>query len=96
MPIVMPELSPAERDHIHFNEVASVDGELVTAGQVGFVMVVTGRGPTIEDAQREAYALVERVAIPNVRYRNDIGGALRAGGLAELERLGWFKPSSSR
>jgi phosphoribosylamine--glycine ligase len=96
MPIVMPELTDAERDHVHFNEVASVDGELVTAGQVGFVMVVTGRGPTIEDAQREAYALVRRIAIPNVRYRNDIGDGLRTGGLAELERLGWFKPSSSR
>jgi phosphoribosylamine--glycine ligase len=96
MPIVMPELTPAERDHIHFNEVASVDGELVTAGQVGFVMVVTGRGPTIEEAQREAYALARRIAIPNVRYRNDIGDGLRAGGLAELARLGWFRPSSSR
>lgn len=96
MPIIMPELRDDELDHIHFGEVARIDGELVTSGQVGFVMVVTGRGPTIEDAQREAYALAKRIAIPNVRYRNDIGDALRAGGLAELERLGWFKPSTSR
>jgi len=94
--ILMPELSSAELDHVHYGEVALVDGELVTAGQIGFVMVVTGRGPTIEDAQREAYALARRIVIPNVRYRNDIGEAVRTGGLSELARLGWFTPSSSR
>ncbi len=96
MPIVMPELRDDELDHVHLGEVARIDGELVTAGQVGFVMVVTGRGPTIEDAQHEAYALAQRISIPNVRYRNDIGDGLRAGALAELARLGWFDPNSSR
>jgi phosphoribosylamine--glycine ligase len=90
MPIYLPELSAEERVHLHFGEVALVDGTLVTAGQIGYVMVVTGRGPTIEDAQRAAYDLIARIGIPNVRYRNDIGDALRTRGLAELARLGWL------
>ena len=90
MPIYLPELSAEERADLHFGEVARVDGTLVTAGQVGYVMVVTGRGPTVPLAQRAAYDLVARIAIPNVRYRNDIGDALAARGLAELARLGWL------
>ena len=91
MPICLPEdLTGEERAHLHFGEVA-LDGEqLVTAGQVGYVMVVTGRGATIGDAQHAAYALAAKVALPNVRYRNDIGTALRTTGLAELTRLGWL------
>jgi len=91
MPVCMPDLREDELDHVHFGEVAQIDGELVTAGQVGSVLVVTGRDTTIEGAQREAYGLARRIAIPNVRYRNDIGDRLRTEGLAELERLGWYR-----
>ena len=91
MPICLPDdLSAEERMHLHFGEVRIDEGQLVTAGQVGYVMVVTGRGATIEDAQRGAYDLAGKVALPNVRYRNDIGTALRTTGLAELTRLGWI------
>ena len=37
-------LSPAETDHIHFWEVAKANGQLITAGILGQVMVVTGIG----------------------------------------------------
>ncbi|MBA3453394.1 MAG: phosphoribosylamine--glycine ligase [Deltaproteobacteria bacterium] len=91
MPICLPEnLSDDERAHLHLGEVRLDAGELVTAGQVGYVMVVTGRGVTIEEAQHAAYALAGKVAVPNVRYRNDIGTGLRTAGLAELTRLGWL------
>ncbi|MDB4960114.1 MAG: phosphoribosylglycinamide synthetase [Myxococcales bacterium] len=91
MPICLPaDLTAEERTHLHFGEVAMDGAQLVTAGQVGYIMVVTGRGATIADAQRAAYALAGKVAIPNVRYRNDIGDALRTAGLSELTRLGWI------
>ncbi len=90
-PIFLPdELGAEERLHLHYGEMAFVDGQLVTAGVIGYVMVVTGRGATLEEAQRAAYALVEKIVIPNVRYRNDIGDGLRRSGLAELARLGWL------
>jgi phosphoribosylamine--glycine ligase len=90
-PICLPaELSDDEHAHLHFGEVG-LDGEqLVTTGLIGYVMVVTGRGDTIEAAQRAAYGLAAKVALPNVRYRIDIGDALRTTGLAELARLGWL------
>jgi phosphoribosylamine--glycine ligase len=94
-PILVPELTDEEREHVHFGEVGLVDGELVATGIVGYTMVVTGRGPSIEAAQQAAYDLARRIAIPNVRYRNDIGDALRTTGWARLAALGWV-PSSRR
>jgi phosphoribosylamine--glycine ligase len=90
-PICLPaELTDDERSHLHFAEVGLDGGQLVTTGLVGYSMVVTGRGDTIEAAQRAAYALAGKVALPNVRYRNDIGDDLRRRGLTELIRLGWL------
>ena len=39
------------------------------AGSVGYVMVVTGRGEKLEDAQRAAYALASRISVPNPALR---------------------------
>ena len=47
------------------------DGRLVTAG--GRVLVVAGRGGTIADAARQAYAGVDRISFPGKSYRKDIG-----------------------
>jgi phosphoribosylamine-glycine ligase len=53
-------------------------------------MVVTGNGATIPDARAAAYGLVRRIAIPNMRYRDDIGAGVHAHGLATLAKLGWL------
>lgn len=88
--VVLPEdLTAEEREHLHYGEVGLVDGVLVATGIVGYTMVVTGRGDTIEAARTNAYALAERVVIPNVRYRNDIGVKLRDRDYATLAQLGW-------
>jgi phosphoribosylamine--glycine ligase len=75
---------------MHYGEVAKVDGELVTAGQIGYVMVVTGAGDDVETARREALARVRKVVVPNMRYRNDIGERLVREDLGRLKRLGWM------
>jgi phosphoribosylamine--glycine ligase len=59
--------------HIHFDEVEIRDGKYFTSGFAGYIGVVTGMGESVEIAQRNAYALVRRVVVPNIRYRSDIG-----------------------
>ncbi len=84
------DLTEADRQSLHYAEVRLEAGQLVTAGQVGYVMVVTGRGETVADARVAAYARVRKVVIPNVRYRMDIGESFARRDRAELVRLGWL------
>jgi phosphoribosylamine---glycine ligase len=50
-----------------------VDGEWKVAGSSGFVLVITGSGPTMDDARKEAYTRVKNITLPNMFYRTDIG-----------------------
>lgn len=83
-------MTDADRDSLHYGEVSVHDGRLVTAGMVGYVMVVTGIGETVESARVEAYERVGKVVIPNMRYRDDIGVRFMARDRAEMQRLGWL------
>lgn len=47
------------------------DGQIVASG--GRVLAVTATGPTIADAQADAYRAVAAIAFPGGFYRNDIG-----------------------
>jgi len=68
--------------------VALENGRLVTAGVIGQVMVVTGTGQTVEEARNAAYRVVDKVAVPNLRYRNDIGDRVAARDLGLLRKWG--------
>jgi phosphoribosylamine--glycine ligase len=85
------EMTEQDHDAIHFGEVAMHEGQLVTAGMIGYIAVVTGRGSTVQAARDSAYRIVKKIVIPNVRYRNDIGDRVMSWGLHELERLGWLQ-----
>jgi phosphoribosylamine--glycine ligase len=80
------DLSAADKC-LHYGEVGLERGELVTSGLHGWTMVVTGVGGTIASAQDAAYRLADRVIIPNVRFRRDIGSKLIAEGFARIEHL---------
>ena len=91
MPICFSgELTSKERDALHFGEVRLCDGQLETAGMVGYIAVVTGIGDTIEDARKNAYRAVRKVVIPNSRHRDDIGEKLIREDFELLRALGWI------
>jgi phosphoribosylamine--glycine ligase len=82
------ELTADDRANMHYCELGLEDGTLVTAGIYGWAMVVTGVGDTIATAQQRANRLADRVLIPNLRYRRDIGDRLMAGDFERVESLG--------
>ena len=65
------------RDGVHIEEVKQVMGaqgpEWRVTGTSGVVLVVCGTGPTMKQAQRQAYNRVRNVMIPYMYYRDDIG-----------------------
>lgn len=84
-------ITETDRESLHFGEVTLRNGQLVTAGMVGYAMVITGVGNTIEDARHAAYDRVDKVVIPNGRYRSDIGLRLIEHDWATLRSLGWVE-----
>ena len=81
-------LTEEDREFLHFGEVTLREGQLVTAGVIGYTMVVTGLGATIEESRRAAYDRVAKVVIPNMRYRKDIGSRLIESDWSTLQQLG--------
>ena len=62
-----------ERDGIHIEDVKLVKGEWLIAGSSGVVLIVTGLGISVKQAQAQAYQRIRNVLIPNMYYRKDIG-----------------------
>ncbi len=60
-------------DGIHIEDVKIVKDEWVITGLSGVVLVVVGMGPTVRQAQQQAYNRVSNIIIPNMYYRTDIG-----------------------
>src|SRR5260370_168501 len=50
-----------------------VNGQWLTAGTSGVVLVVVGTGQTTKQAQAQVYSRIKNVLIPNMYYRTDIG-----------------------
>jgi phosphoribosylamine--glycine ligase len=64
---------PEKVDWIHLGEVKLEDDEWTMAGEQGYALVITASGSTMKKAREKVYKRVERVHIPNMFYRNDIG-----------------------
>jgi phosphoribosylamine--glycine ligase len=61
------------REGVHIEDVRLANGEWLVTGTSGVVLIVCGIGPTMRQAQRQAYNRVKNVMIPNMYYREDIG-----------------------
>jgi len=87
--------SSAHKDALHFGEVTKLRGRLVSGGQSGYIGVATGTGFDVPEARRAAYAAVQDVYIPNMRYRDDIGLRLMNGEMDKLRSWGYLGESGT-
>ncbi|MDD5650362.1 MAG: phosphoribosylglycinamide synthetase C domain-containing protein [Candidatus Nanoarchaeia archaeon] len=58
---------------IHLGDVKIINGVWTIAGEMGYVLVVTGSGTTVEDARKQVYNRIKNIMIQNMYYRTDIG-----------------------
>ena len=61
------------REGVHIEDLRAVGDEWRVTGTSGVALVVCGTGPTMKQAQRQAYHRVRNVMIPYMYYRDDIG-----------------------
>ena len=85
-----PPLSNEESVSVHLGEVKCAGTSLVTAGMYGWTMVVTGVGPSIPQARRPTYRLLDKLVLSNCRYRIDIGSHVHEKELGIINGLGLF------
>ena len=91
LPILLePALTKIEQQNLHFNEVAIINTQLVTSGMTGNIATAVGTGHTIEAARQQAYELSDKVILPNLRYRLDIGANLMTDDLQQLMDWGYI------
>jgi phosphoribosylamine--glycine ligase len=58
---------------VHIEDVKLENGEWMVTGNSGVVLIVCGTGPTMRQAQAQAYNRIKNIMIPNMYYRTDIG-----------------------
>ena len=84
------KLNKSEEGQIHFEEVSMKDSSLYISGSNGYVLYVTGNGDSVESAQRQVYSLVNKLVIPRMIYRTDIGLKYVKRDKTLLKKWGWM------
>ena len=88
------EMSKEEFSHIHFEGVCAKKIKekyaYYTAGNLGYVLYVTGTGSTVPEAREKVYHIIKKIIIPKMFYRTDIGLRFIEKDQKILKRWGWI------
>lgn len=83
------------REGIHLEDTKNIEGQWRVAGENGMPIVVTGKGETMSDARTQCYERVDKILIPNLYYRDDIGERWINGEGDRLQSWGYLGPTLS-
>ena len=61
------------KEGVHPIQVKKINGQWLVTGNTGVVLLVTGTGITMKEAQKNMYNRISNIIINNSYYRNDIG-----------------------
>ena len=89
-PPVMFHVPPDDPVHHHYIDMRAADGTLFVHRRSGHVMIVTGIGASIPEAQQAARARARNVIVPEIRWRQDIGERARHTDIGLLRGWGWL------
>jgi phosphoribosylamine---glycine ligase len=88
-------LTKKELNQLHFEEVClkSYPGKkdyYQIAGSNGYILYVTGSGKTPQEARKQVYVLIDKLVIPKMFYRSDIGNRFINEEGGRLKIWGWI------
>jgi phosphoribosylamine--glycine ligase len=87
-------ITAEEMEHIHFEEVALRNGTIdqyYISDNRGYILYVTGMGKTVKEAQEKTYTIINKIVIPKMIYRNDIGKKFIDESEQKLREWGYLK-----
>lgn len=91
--VFFKEIDSEQMKHFHFEEISLLYGtqnSYFVSDYRGYVMYVTGMGKTPEEAIKNTYKTLDKVIIPKMIYRNDIGKRFAEKDFALLKNWGYF------
>jgi phosphoribosylamine--glycine ligase len=87
------KLTKEEWSNIHFEEVSRrphADDKYYISGSNGYILFITGSGKTVDEARSKIYNLIDKIVIPKMMYRSDIGTKFVKQDQKLLKQWGWF------
>lgn len=95
--IYFKDITSEEKKFVHYEEVSKRTMEeveqLYISDNRGYVFYVNGIGTTVSDAQKKAYSIVNKIVIPKMIYRNDIGTRFINESAEKLKKWGYLTQS---
>ncbi len=89
--IYMTDFKEEDWKHIHFEEVALKKGsQFYISDTRGYIVYATSIAKTIKEAQKKVYELIDKIYIPKMFYRNDIGNSFLKKNQALLKKWGYL------
>jgi phosphoribosylamine--glycine ligase len=87
----------AEKDlkHLHFEEISvrknkDKQKEYYISSKTGYVLTITGMGKTVAEAREKTYGVIDKIIIPKMFYRTDIGLKFIQEDQSKLKKWGWI------
>ena len=84
------DFSLEDSKHIHFESVSFDGHRYSVSDDTGYILYVTALGRDIAEIQEKAYNIVNKIIIPKVFYRNDIGDRVLKKDIPKLKLLGYL------
>ncbi len=60
-------------DGVHLGDVKLINNVWCVAGEMGYTLIITGSGSTVEETRKQAYNRIKNIMLQNIYYRTDIG-----------------------
>ena len=89
------DLSKKEQKNVYFEDV-SIDckkdkkNRYIICSNTGYIAFVSGIGKTVKEARKKTYALIDKIVIPKMFYRTDIGLSFIEKDKKILKGWGWI------
>jgi phosphoribosylamine--glycine ligase len=88
------KISKEDMKNISFEEVSIRNKDerasYIIVSTIGYIAHVGGIGKTVREAREKTYALIDKLVVPKMFYRTDIGLKFMMGDNEKLKSLGWI------